>query len=366
MKLNIQDVLRDADFEFTENRTHIILKNCPNCDGKDKLWFDKRVQLWQCFKCKGEGNEETKSGNLWKFLVKVIGLSSHQAKVLMQDGEEIQYTPEVLPVVEKVETVTEEKKVAEFNLPSNYFPLDCSEESVKRFPQAYKYLISRNVVSKQVIRELDLRFDPAKKRILFPAYKDKGVCIGYQGRDITDRHKKQHPKCQNYLCTMFNTFYFIGERTAPEKCPECGGKLEPSFYPKSVNSKNFPKMEFFFNQQNVDWTKPVVLVEGPFDSVNTPNSIGLMGRALSEQQFYILKDNLKSTLILYLDGDSAGTDSIKEIYNQVCLFVPSIMICLLEDGEDPGTFSREVNSQKLKTLLTMSEWCSRKNQIYLY
>ena len=108
MSVDVKAILEDADLRFTENRTHIILKLCPNCDGEDKVWYDKRKNLWQCFKCKGDGNDETKSGNLFTFLTKVVGLSSHQAKTLLQDGEEVRYVPESLP-----EPVTKEEVVVE-------------------------------------------------------------------------------------------------------------------------------------------------------------------------------------------------------------------------------------------------------------
>lgn len=370
MSFNLQQLLKDNDVEFHENRTHIILKNCPNCDGRDKLFIQKSNHLWQCFKCKGEENEETKSGNLWKFLNKVMGMDNFQVKALLKDGEQVQYVPETLPdtPIGQVQVHAEEvveKSVDTYTLPTWFYPLDCSKESISRFPEAYKYLISRHVVSKQVIRDFDLRYDSGKKRLIFPAYMSKDKCVGYQGRDITFRWKQEHPKCSNHLCKKFPYFYFVGEKVAPPQCPSCGGKIEPMFYPKSVNSSNFPKTEFFFNQQNVDWTQPVALVEGPFDCINTPNSIGLLGKFLSDTQFHILKDNLKSKLILFLDGDSSGTESIKDIYSKLGLFINNIEVCPLDNEDDPGSHSLPDNVMKLTTCVDIQEWARIKNILYL-
>jgi ribosomal protein L37AE/L43A len=109
--MNLQNILRDSAVEFHENRTHIILKNCPNCDGRDKLFIQKSNHLWQCFKCKGEGNDETRSGNLRKLLNKVLGFDHVQITTLLRDGEAIQYVPESLPEkqVEEAVEVVEEK-----------------------------------------------------------------------------------------------------------------------------------------------------------------------------------------------------------------------------------------------------------------
>jgi hypothetical protein len=363
MKIDLKSIFTDHDIKFSESRTHYILKNCPNCNGRDKLFIKKDNQLWQCFKCKGEGNEETRSGNAYKLLRHVVGLDSFQIRQLLSGSGTIEYVPSELPTAPK-EEATEEietKKLETIQLPSNFFPLDCSEHSIKKYPQAYSYLFSRHVVSKAIIRSFDLRFDASRQRLVFPAYKDKSTLVGYQGRDITNRWKNNHLKCQDFKCELFHKFYFVGERVAPSTCPSCGGILEESFYPKSINSRSFPKTEFFFNQQNVDWTKPVVIVEGPFDCINTPNSIGLLGKFLSDTQFRILRDNVQSDLILFLDGDSSGTESIKDIFYKLELFILNIKVCPLDDQDDPGSHTVEQNMNRLQNCVSFNEWAHMKN-----
>lgn len=366
MKIDVKEILTEADIAWHENRTHVILKRCPNCDGEDKLWVDKRNHLWQCFKCKGDGNDDTKSGNLRTLLRKVVGLDKNQIDRLMKDGEELVYTQETVQET-KIDMTPQviTREVKGYQLASNFFKLDCTPESIKRFPEAYKYLFNRHVNSKKVIMDFDLRFDPAQKRVVFPAYIDKNTCVGYQGRDITDRNKIKHPKCQNHLCSRFSHYYFVNERTAPENCPECGKKVELNFYPKSVNNRDFPKTEIFFNQQNIDWNIPVNLVEGPFDCITTPNSLGLLGRVLSPTQLELLRNNAKS-IVLYLDGDEQGTESIKIIYSQLILFVRDVTVCLLQDKEDPGSFTREANTLKLLDKIDIETWCIAKNQLIFF
>lgn len=363
MKIDLASILKENDIEFQESRTHFIIKTCPTCGGRDKIHIKKDNFLWQCWRCKGEGNETSSSGNIRKLLTNVVGLDSFQVRQLLSTGRTIEYVPTQLQTVEekKEEVAIEIKDVPEIQLPSNFFSLDCSKESIAKFPQAYRYLFSRNVYSKEIIRSFDLRYDASRKRLIFPAYINKNKIVGYQGRDITNRHKSDHLKCSNYQCELFNRFYFNNERVAPPVCPSCGKELEPSFYPKSINSKAFPKTEFFFNQQNVDWNKPVVLVEGPFDCINTPNSIGLLGKFLSDTQYQILKDNLKSDFILFLDGDQYGTASTIDIFYKLELFINNIKVCPLDDQDDPGSHSIEHNSKLLTSCVMFHEWARIKN-----
>ena len=364
MAFNLAQLLKNRDIRFHESRTHYIISECPNCGGKDKIHIRKKDHLWQCWKCKGEGQTNTQSGNLYKLLVNVVGLDSFQARSAIQN-ENIEYVPEELSIphyeVTESPKAEEKKHPLQITLPSKFYSLNCSEYSFKHFPEAYAYLYSRGVRSKSLITSFDLKYDQSSKRLVFPAYIDKDILVGYQGRDITNRYKSFHKKCTNYKCKLFHHFYFEGEEVAPAKCPECHGELEESFYPKAINSTNFPKTEFFFNQQNVDWTKPVVLVEGPFDCINTENSIGLLRKTLSETQFQILKQCVKNKLILYLDGDAAGTDSTISVYYKLNLFIENIEICYLDDQDDPGSHNIADNHFRLKKTISIEEWATRKN-----
>lgn len=357
-------LLEDADLVYHENASHIILKECPNCGGEDKLFVSKNNLLWQCFKCKDVGNPEFGKGNLYLFLQNILSYDKNQIKSIIFDHKVIQYAPEVLSIPQAKEQTTsiEHKDLVQYELPSYFYKLDCSEESLRKFPEAYQYLFSRKVNSRTQINKFDLRYNPAQKRIIFPAYTEPGFCVGVQARDITLRYKQNHPKCQNFKCSLFRKYYFKGEQTAPIKCPECNGDIVDSFYPKATNSKNFPKTEFFFNQQNIDWNLPVILVEGPFDTISTPNSLGLLGRTLSSNQFNSLVKNIGRTgkLILFLDGDEAGTFSTLDVYNKLYPFM-DIRICPLYNQDDPGSHSLQDNIRLLNDTVSPQEWAINKN-----
>ena len=86
---------------------------------------------------------------------------------------------------------------------------------------------------------------------------------------------------------------------------------------------------------------------------------------LSDTQFAILRDNLKSKLILFLDGDNSGSASIIDIYNKLGLFIDQIEVCPLDNQDDPGSHSIQDNVIKLNTCVDISEWSRIKNILYL-
>lgn len=75
--------------------------------------------------------------------------------------------------------------------------------------------------------------------------------------------------------------------------------------PKYVNAR-YPKRELIFNEINLNWSKPITLVEGPFDLFRAgSNSTCILGSSLNEK--YILFQKLiqnMTPVILALDPDA--------------------------------------------------------------
>lgn len=363
---DFKKIVDDCDLRYNENRTHMILKDCPNCNGQDKLWVSKENLLWRCFKCEGL-SYSTASGNCYTFLRDVLEFDKLEIKQILKTHEVLEYLPEVLTIPDKQTPIPIEDKeiiVKGFDIPSNFILLDGSREQLKRHMEVYQYLMLRHVTDLKTIMKFRLRYNAAQKRLVFPAYNGDGLCVGVQTRDITNRYKQLHLKCPNYECSQFRTFHFFKTKEEITHCPECKTELIESFYPKSSNSRDFPKTEIFFNQQNVDWTKTVTMVEGPFDCINTPNSIGLLGRSLSHTQQWTIINKLKAPLILFLDGDRAGSESTVDVFHKLSLFVDSIKICLLEDGDDPGAHNIQYNTQLLSKSIHPHNWFIEKKILF--
>lgn len=357
-------IVDDCDIAYTENRTHMILKDCPNCNGQDKLWFDKNKMLWRCFKCEGL-SYSTAKGNTYTFFRDVLEFDKFEIRRILKEHEIPEYVPEVLTVAEAAPLIEDKEVVVKsFDIPSNLIILDGSTDQIRNHKEVYQYLISRHVTDIKTIMKYKLRYNPAVKRLVFPVYNKEKLCVGLQTRDITNRHHQMHLKCQQYECSMFRTFHFFKTKEEISHCPVCNSELILSFYPKSSNSRDFPKTELFFGENLVDWTKPVKMVEGPFDVVNSDNAIGLLGRSLSFSQFWIIVNNLKAPLILDLDGDRAGSESTVDVYHKLCLFVDNMRINLREDGDDPGSHNIRTNSLLVDQAIHPHRWFLNKNILF--
>jgi len=368
---DLRQILDDEGFDYKENGTHFVLCECPICYKKDKLFIDKKSKLWICYACvKTNEVDENKEGrgNLWTLFL-TLGFDELQTKQLFKGKKWQRYTDDFDFEKMRWDSYEQEneghsKEIVPYQLPKWLLYLDRSEEQIRRFPEVYLYLWSRFVRTKDQYQRFLLYYDTYQKRIVFPAITRNFICVGSQSRDITNRCNEDHPKCPNPDCELRYHYYFKGEEEAPEFCPNCNSKLEDTFYSKSLNTRNFPKTEFFYNEQNIDWTKPVVLVEGPFDSTNVDNSMAFLGKVLSDTQFNILIEKNPPLIIIYLDGDSAGDYSSQEIYNQLRAFF-EVKIVFSENKDDPGSFSLEENKKKVDSACQPDEWFTRKNLVYI-
>lgn len=357
---NLRDFLKQEGIDFKENSKHFYLSRCPNCNGLDKFFIDKFSKLWICYKCcetdKVKEHKEGR-GNL-RTLFRLLGISEERIKSIYREGRLKNYTGD-FEYVDSTQEVIQKEEIEIYQIPKKLIKLDRSELQLRNYYEVYKYLFDRNVKTKNQFLKFDIHYDHYRKRVVFPAYNLKKECLGIQARDITNRWRNENYKCYNEFCSETSKVFFVGEEVIPNECPTCGEKLKSCFYPKSINSLNFPKTEFFFNENNVDWKRPVVLVEGPFDAINTENSLAFLGKVLSETQLRILMKNLESEIILYLDGDKAGDSSTVSIYNMLSPFF-KVMIVLSENNEDPGQFSLEENEKRIKNAINPATWFYKK------
>ena len=76
--------------------------------------------------------------------------------------------------------------------------------------------------------------------------------------------------------------------------------------PKYLNPEGYPKYRGVYNIFNIDKSKPVILCEGPIDSMFLPNAIAVTGCSIPEE----IKKVLDNCEVLYLwDNDEAGREN---------------------------------------------------------
>lgn len=157
---------------------------------------------------------------------------------------------------------------------------------------ATKFLNNRGL-SADDIKKFDLRFDAMKQRICFPFRTKDGQLAGMRGRHIDRKH----------------------------------------FHDYTFNDVNNTAL-MLYNEDKADTSKPVVLVEGDFDVINTcrgwPNTLGMLGSYVTP--YKIEKLVYFPEVIIFTDADKAGHDAAhgtpktKGIYDLIAGFVPTYIV----------------------------------------
>ena len=133
-----------------------------------------------------------------------------------------------------------------------------------------------------------------------------------------------------------------------------GRAIDKTRIPKYINAK-YPKKGLIFNEINLDWKKPITLVEGPFDLFRAgPNSTCILGSFLNENYLLFQKIIQNScTVNLALDPDAySKTVKIADKFHSYGIDVNIINCSGYEDvGEmSKSEFSlRKSNSKKWDT-----------------
>ena len=257
--------------------------NCPRCrdnygmkeDGKFNLSVNVISQKFQCWKCSQTDDEM--HGSVMK-LIKLFGNSEILNEYVNSINEfktsklyQLNFSKEdfnisathFVPDVLKLPNITHR-----FN-PNKYNPKN-----------ALNYLFQRGI-DWDIINEFkigytdfDIKQKELSTRIIIPSYNEFDELNYWTGRDFSNYKGKQ------------------------------------KYYNPQVERKNI-----IFNENKVQWDADIILCEGPFDHIVTPNSIPLLGKSL-HTDFKIYNSLMKyanANVIIFLDGDAF--DDVKKIYS---------------------------------------------------
>lgn len=121
------------------------------------------------------------------------------------------------------------------------------------------------------------------------------------------------------------------------------------FVARAIDSNRKPKYDnpdvdknpVVFNEINIDWSKRIVLCEGPFDLVKCPeNSTALLGSDLDERHEIFNKILLHNTPVaLALDGDM-WSSKMPKIVKKLQEYDVDVVVVDVRPWGDPGNMSR--------------------------
>jgi DNA primase len=110
------------------------------------------------------------------------------------------------------------------------------------------------------------------------------------------------------------------------------------------------KNDIIFNELFIDWKGTVILVEGVFDALVTPNSVPLLGKELHDLLLSKLIKS-KSDVKLLLDGDAEGVKAAKQVARKLIKHGVSVEVVFCPPNQDPSDLGKE----KVKELLLQSK-----------
>ena len=125
------------------------------------------------------------------------------------------------------------------------------------------------------------------------------------------------------------------------------------------------KKDIIFNEDKIQWDADITLVEGTFDHIVVPNSIPLLGKALSKDYklYWQLMTKCNANVNVMLDSDAYN--SVKEIYkllNHGKLY-DKIRYIPIEEGEDPSSLYQKGGYKNIAEHLANAQ---QIKEVYLY
>jgi len=148
---------------------------------------------------------------------------------------------------------------------------------------------------------------------------------------------------------------------------DCDGKLN-YYVARSIDKDSKPKYknpgakktEIIFNEIDIEWSMPIILVEGVFDAIKCPdNCIPILGSQLSKDSL-LFKMLVKNQSEVYLSLDSDMKSKAYEIANILTSSGCPTYVSFAREGTDIG----EMNKESVVDLLKSSKSYSRSDSIY--
>ena len=259
-------------------------EGCGGKHHKPKLSVNLESDKWHCWVC-GQGGR-----NILRLLA--FGGKEHQ--------DYIDYAAEVEKPKEQVT-----KEYDKVRLPKEFVPL-CVPSASLYHHQAIGYLARRGVTAEDILTyKLGYAEDgPLRERIIFPSFDEHGELNFVVGRGIWER-------------------------------------VSPPYMTNGRYDKNI-----IFNDILIDWRKPIVLVEGPFDAIKAgTNSIPLQGKFISDR---LINRILFREVPVYIALDEDAASDTLALAERLKGYGVETFIVEWRGVKDPGDMTKEQFQEHMK------------------
>lgn len=294
----LKDILRTAFGGIKDNKNNDQVQvNCPHCaklynnyesDNKFNLEINLSKKVYKCWKCEISGPIP----KLLKYYAKKDVYNTY-----IDNFDDIDFFQK---------TVVEDDEVyREVILPKEFIPFSRVETAIPMHNRAYTYIKKERNISDKLLKELNIGFCTEgyfENRIIIPSY---------------DKNGKLN--------------YFISRTFVNDKVTYVKPKIT---------------QDFIFNENRIDWSSTLYVVEGGFDYLSLPfNTLCLLGKEFIPYVFSkVIK--YKPPLIFILDPD-AIKQTIKYINIFENMSINLIKFVELPDDTDIDELRKKIGDKNI-------------------
>ena len=348
----IEDVV--GEFVTLKKKGINFVGLCPfHSDKTPSFYVSPTKNICKCFAC-GEG------GSSVHFIMKHEQLSYYEA---------LRYLAKKYNIEIQEKELTEEQKNA-YNERESLFILN--DFARNYFVNTlYKHQEGK-IVGLSYFKERGFRDDVIKKFQLGYSLEQRDA---FTQEALKNSFKKEYLiktgltiEGDNYTVDRFRGRVMFPVHTLSGKVVAFGGRIlrkaeNTGKYVNSPESEIYHKSNhlygLFFAKQTITKLDRCILVEGYTDVISMhqagiENVVSSSGTALTESQIRLIHRFTSNITVLY-DGDTAG---IKAALRGIDLLLEegmNVKVVLLPEGEDPDSFARKQNAEKLKEYLKENE-----------
>lgn len=299
---------------------------CPfHDDSNPSMCVSREKQIYTCFSCHA-------TGNVYTFLMNYEHIDFREA--LRYLGEKVGVNVSSVNVAKK--TTKFDKLYEAYNFAVKYYQNNLSAAIGK---EARSYLSKRGI-NEEAIKEFEIGLSLESRDDLTKLLESKKYELSTLNRIglSSDDHDIYNDRIMFPLYDVFGQVVGFSGRIYKD--------VDQNKYLNTKETDIFKKGEMLYHyhiaREECRLKKSVIVMEGFMDVirasiVGVKNTVALMGTALTNNQFNLIK-RLSNNIILCLDGDDPGVKAMLSIGEHLLDQGVEVRVVVLPDNDDPDSF----------------------------
>lgn len=299
---------------------------CPfHDDSNPSMCVSREKQIYTCFSCHA-------TGNVYTFLMNYEHIDFREA--LRYLGEKVGVNVSSVNVAKK--TTKFDKLYEAYNFAVKYYQNNLSAAVGK---EARSYLSKRGI-NEEAIKEFEIGLSLESRDDLTKLLESKKYELSTLNRIglSSDDHDIYNDRIMFPLYDLFGQVVGFSGRIYKD--------VDQNKYLNTKETDIFKKGEMLYHyhiaREECRLKKSVIVMEGFMDVirasiVGVKNTVALMGTALTNNQFNLIK-RLSNNIILCLDGDDPGVKAMLSIGEHLLDQGVEVRVVVLPDNDDPDSF----------------------------